>query len=176
MITQTLSKMNLFITHIELDYDKDKLLEEFNSAELIPYTPSRPIKDDKSWFSYQPDWMTLTIDDRAPFPELSKLYDYISEVYGFSPICKFFKLNKDVEIPAHKDMGHKACINVVLSDDPAPVKYKDYGEVVYKNAILNVMKRHSVNPGPERKMIKFQLGDIFYKEAIEIWNTKHSIT
>ena len=39
-------------------------------------------------------------------------------------------------------MEHKACINIVLTEDPAPIKYKDYGEVTYTTAILNVMKRH----------------------------------
>ena len=53
------------------------------------------------------------------------------------------------------------------------IKYKDYGEVTYTTAILNVMKRHSVNAGSERKMIKFQLSDIYYNEAVDIWNTNH---
>ena len=54
--------MNLFITNIELNYDKELLLKEFDSAELIPYTPSRPIRNE-SWFSHQPDWLTLTVED-----------------------------------------------------------------------------------------------------------------
>ena len=164
--------MNLFITNIELNYDKELLLKEFDSAELIPYTPSRPIRGE-SWFSHQPDWLTLTVENFTNFPEVKKIYDYISSIYQFEPTCKFFKLNENVEIPPHKDMGHKACINIVLTEDPAPIKYKDYGEVTYTTAILNVMKRHSVNAGPERKMIKFQLSDIYYNEAVDIWNTNH---
>ena len=100
----------------------------------------------------------------ADFSILKRFYDFI---------LGFFILIENVEIPPHKDMGHKACINIVLTDDPAPIKYKDYGEATYKNAILNVMKRHSVNAGPERKMIKFQLSNIYYQEAVDIWNKNH---
>ena len=160
------------ITNIELNYNKELLLKEFDSTKLIPYTPSRSIKG-KSWFSYQPDWLTLTLEDFTNYPELKKIYDYISNIYKFKPTCKFFKLNENVEIPPHKDMGHKACINIVLTDDPAPIKYKDYGEATYKNAILNVMKRHSVNAETKKKMIKFQLSNIYYQEAVDIWNKNH---
>ena len=167
--------MNDYITHIDIEYNKEALLKEFDSAELIPYTPSRPTKGE-SWFSYQPDWLTMTVDDYRFFPEMDKIREYIVSVYGFEPTGKMFQLSDNVEVPAHKDMGHKACINIVLSDDPAPVYYRDYGEVTYKNAILNVSKRHGVKAGPTRKMIKFQLGDIYYKEAVDTWNMKHSIT
>ena len=74
--------MNLFITNIELNYDKELLLKEFDSAELIPYTPSRPIRGE-SWFSHQPDWLTLTVEDFTNFPEVKKIYDYISSIYQF---------------------------------------------------------------------------------------------
>ena len=167
--------MNDFLTHINIPFNQSKLLEEFNSSVLEPYTPSRKTKG-SSWFSYQPDWMTSTIDDYKFYPELDKIKDYIISVFGFEPIGKLFKLTEGVEVPPHKDMGHKCCINIVLSDDPAPVFYKDYGEIQYQCAILNVVKRHSVKAGPERKMIKFQLGDMYYKEAVETWNTKHSLT
>lgn len=168
--------MNDFITHINLDYNKELLLKEFDAAELIPYTPNKPTKGE-SWFSYQPDWLTLKIEDYTLFPETEKVKDYIKSIYNYEPVVKLFELTENVEIPPHKDMGHKACINIVLSEDPAPVYYRDYGEVVYETAMLNVAKRHGVHPGPKRKMIKFQLApDMFYNEAMEIWNTTHSIT
>jgi hypothetical protein len=163
------------INHIELEYDKEALIKEFDSAKLIPYTPSRQTKGD-TWFSYQPDWLTLTIEDYSTFPEMLRLKNYVDSTYGFETIGKMFQLTENVEIPAHKDMGHRACVNIVLSEDPAPVYYKDFGEVTYTCAILNVARRHGVRSGPKRKMIKFQLGKLFYNEAVEIWNTKHSIT
>jgi hypothetical protein len=166
--------MNNYITEINIDCDRQKLLNEFNSVELVPYTPSRPIKAD-TWFSYQPDWLTLTIKDYSNFPEIKKIKDLIMNTFKLEPIGKLFQLSKGVEIPPHKDMGHRSCINIVLSNDPAPVTYKNYGDVVYKTAILNVSKRHSVNAGPQRKVIKFQLGRLFYSDAVKIWNSKQLI-
>jgi hypothetical protein len=164
-----------FINHIELKYDKEALIKEFDSTELVPYTPSRQTKGE-TWFSYQPDWLTRTIDDYRFLPEMDKIREYIASVYGFEPVGKMFQLSENIEIPPHKDMGHRACINIVLSEDPAPVYYKDFGEITYTCAILNVARRHGVKSGPKRKMIKFQLGNLFYSEAVGIWNTKHSIT
>ncbi len=160
---------NPYITHIALEYDAKALLGELNNAELVPYIPSRPTKG-KTWFEDQVDWLTLTINDYSQFPEAERIKDLLTSIYGFEPVGKFFQLSPNVEIPPHTDMGHRACLNIVLSKDPAPIVYRGHGEELYTCAILNVAKRHGVAAGPvTRKMIKFQLDNIFYDEAVETW-------
>lgn len=165
--------MNQYLTHLNLNYNKQQLLQEFEKRELDPYTPSRPPRG-QSWFSHTTQWLTHTVTDFTDLPEMLCLYNMFAEMFDTEITAKYFKLLENVELPPHTDMGHRACINIVLSDDPAPVWYKDYGDETYTCAMLNVAKRHGVKPGPERKMIKFQLGNIYYADALDKWNQRFS--
>lgn len=148
---------------LEFYYDRDKLLKEFESVDLHTYRPNRT--KGKNWFEKQYDWETLTLSGECE--EAERLRKHFEHVFGVPVVAKFFKLREGCGVPPHVDQGHKCAINIVLSDDAAPIRYRDGTEYVYECALLNVNVRHEVLPGKERKMIKFQLGDkLYFNEAL----------
>jgi len=159
--------MNEFMTHIHFDYNKEALLKEFDNANLSVYTPSRKINE-QSWFNKTDTWLTAVADEQSS--EMYRIKCMLEDTFNEPVTAKFFLLKENEHIPPHKDMGHRVCINIVLSNDAAPVKFKDGPEESYECAMLNVFKRHEVLPGPERKMVKFQIGEnLFYRDALQIW-------
>lgn len=156
------------IKHIDLKYNKEKLIKEFDSTKKKFHRPSK--EKGKSWFSEQKSWETITLEGQCEETERIRLE--LEEIFNVPVTAKFFKLEKGEGIPPHVDHGHRAALNIILSDDPAPIKYRGEEEEFYQCAILNVAKRHEVLPGSERKMIKFQLGRLFFDDAIQLYSQK----
>lgn len=156
------------IKHIDLKYDKQKLIEEFDSTKKTLHRPSK--EKSKSWFSEQESWRTATVEGQCE--ETERIRVELEKTFEVPVTAKFFKLEEGEGIPPHVDHGHRAAINIILSDDPAPIKYRGEEEVFYECAILNVAKRHEVLPGAERKMIKFQLGRLFFDDVIQMYSQK----
>lgn len=163
MITRT-----VMIHHIDLKYDKQKLISEFDSTSKTLHRPSK--EKSKSWFSEQEAWETATLEGQCEETERIRLK--LEKIFNVPVVAKFFKLKEGEAIPPHVDHGHRAAINIILSDDPAPIKYRGEDEVFYECAILNVAKRHEVLSGAERKMIKYQIGRLFFDDVIQLYNQK----
>jgi hypothetical protein len=71
----------------------------------------------------------------------------------------------------HADYGTKCAINIILSDDAAPIIFEDVGEFNYTCALLNIQERHSVPSYPkERFLLKYSIFDVDYHEAVKRWN------
>ena len=51
------------IKHIDLKYDKQKLIEEFDSTKKTLHRPSK--EKSKSWFSEQESWRTATVEGQC---------------------------------------------------------------------------------------------------------------
>lgn len=151
------------LAHLDFLFDRNKLLEEFDSAELELYRPNK--SRGESWFCTQEDWATRTLN--GEFPEVERLRLWLERKFEVPIVAKFFKLREGGAIPPHVDHGHRCAVNIVLSDEAAPIKYRDGTEEVYECALVNVAIRHEVPVGPERKMIKFQLGRLFFDEALK---------
>jgi hypothetical protein len=156
------------IKHIDLKYDKQKLIEEFDSTKKTLHRPSK--EKSKSWFSEQESWRTATVEGQCE--ETERIRVELEKTFEVPVTAKFFKLEEGEGIPPHVDHGHRAAINIILSDDPAPIRYRGEEEVFYECAILNVAKRHEVLPGAERKMIKYQIGRLFFDDVIQLYNQK----
>lgn len=157
------------ITHLlDLPYDHDKLLAEFDACGLDLYRPNKT--KGESWFCTQEDWSTKTLS--AECEEAERIRTHLENIFEVPVTAKFFKLREGGIVPPHVDHGHRCAINIVLSDDPAPIRYRDGTEETYECALINVAVRHEVLPGPERKMIKFQIGRLFYDEAIRRYSQK----
>lgn len=156
------------IKHIDLKYDKQKLIEEFDSTKKTLHRPSK--EKSKSWFSEQESWRTATVEGQCE--ETERIRVELEKTFEVPVTAKFFKLEEGEGIPPHVDHGHRAAINIILSDDPAPIRYRGEEEVFYECAILNVAKRHEVLPGAERKMIKYQIGRLFFDDVIQLYSQK----
>lgn len=161
--------MYKMIKHLDLKYDKDKLDTEFNSMLLEVYRPSR--SKGVSWFDYQNDWYTKTLGNECQ--EVNRLRDLFTEIFNKKITAKFFRLKEGVEIPPHTDMGHKVCINIIL-EGSSPIMFRGGDTEYYNCAMINVAKRHSVPAGSKRKMVKFQIEDLFFSDAEDLWNAYYS--
>jgi hypothetical protein len=159
------------IKHIDLCFDKQKLISEFNSTQMHLHRPQK--QKAETWFSNQSSWETVTLGGQCE--ETERIRKHLENVFKVSVTAMFFKLEENVGIPPHVDHGHRSALNIILSDEPAPVKYRGEEEEVYDCAILNVARRHEVLPGPERKMIKFKLGNLFFEEAIQLYSQNQMI-
>ena len=78
---------------------------------------------------------------------------------------RFYVQKKDVFVPEHKDIGTECAINILLSDDCAPITYKDFGDIYYKCALINTQETHSVNTDVERILFKLSIMDMKYETA-----------
>jgi hypothetical protein len=65
----------------------------------------------------------------------------------------------------HTDINTLCSINMVLSDDPAPISFRS-GEVFYRQALLNTTVPHAVQNGPNpRILFKISIFDQTYEEV-----------
>jgi len=153
------------IEHLDLQYNKVKLLSEFEDKDKDVFRPSKARA--KTWFTEQQDWKVNT--EWEPEGEAGRLQQLFMKIFDKQVIVKYFDLKENAEIPPHKDLGHRTCINIILDGD-APVCFRDGPEERYECAMLNVAKRHWVPAGSRRKMVKFIIFDLFFDEALERWN------
>lgn len=163
-----------FLFDINIDFDKDMLYNEFLlfSKNLIPIYSPKMLADDKAaninWFRNQQDWLMNDIKDWTVDTPID-YYDKKSETYRLLCILeetfdikmsppRFCLLNKNKEIPFHKDWNCKAGINLIISDNAGPINFADYGLITYKFALINTTKLHGVPAFTnDRILIRFSI-------------------
>lgn len=152
--------------NIKLDYDKDILLLE---AEAVKYKPFKSGYNAGSFFDYAPSWMQAHIHDIKKFTEVKRLKNYIEEKINSNDIRpRFYKQEKNTEIPPHVDINTKCAINIILSDNYGPIKFTGNNPIFYKCAVLDTTKEHSVPSFvEERILLKFSIFDIAYEDVIK---------
>ena len=161
-----------FIYDIELSYDKAKLLDEMNNVDLAPFNDEGPHGNiqskipPKSWFCNPPTWLQGHVINECP--EVSKVQSQICELLECKDIRpRYYKLEKDTELPMHPDRGTLCAINIILSDNYGPLIFGELGPVHYSCALLNLEKRHAVPAFPEERiLLKFSIFDVLYKDAL----------
>lgn len=160
--------MNNYIKHITLPYDKNLLISE---AESLEFKPFELPKKYNSWWDYVPTWLQGWIGD-ANVPEITRIGNIITEKLGTEDLRpRFYKQQANTELPMHSDYGTKCAINIILSDDAAPILFENGGEFKYTCALLNIQERHAVPAYPkERFLLKYSIFDIDYHEAVKRWN------
>ena len=57
-------------------------------------------------------------------------------------------------------MTTECAINILLSDDCAPITYRDFGDIYYKCALVNTQEIHSVKTDVERILFKLSIMDM----------------
>lgn len=161
--------MNNFVHNIDLDYNKEKLIAE---AEKLNFKPFELPKVYNSWFDYTPTWLQGMVIDGDELPEVSRLGSIISAKTGTLDIRpRFYRQEENTELPMHSDNGTLCSINIILSEEAAPIVFEEGGEFSYDCAILNIQERHSVPAYPkERFLLKYSIFDIDYNEVVKRWN------
>lgn len=140
------------ITLLNYEYDQELLMQSVINAKKLSTNYSDP-RYPNSTFDY---WKIGHYTDST----IEKIMNDF-EVEGKS---RFYWLKPFAELPEHVDNGTQCSINFVLSDNAAPVTYsgKDY---FYKQALINTSIPHSVNNGPEERVLfKISIFNKSYEE------------
>jgi len=166
------------------DYDKDALIEEARSRVYQAYGASKYDKGaDTGWFK-RVDSFVLSNWKQAKFlredkdgedwlenyPETNKITKHFKDIIGCTDIRpRFYMLDANTSVPEHTDQNTQCGINIILSDDPGPVRFKMAGEFFYKVALLNVSETHDVPawPGEDRLLLKISIMDVDFQTAKE---------
>tara|TARA_Y100000004_G_scaffold196985_1_gene269114 strand:+ start:5905 stop:6378 length:474 start_codon:yes stop_codon:yes gene_type:complete len=152
--------------NIELDYDEDELLLE---AEIVEYKPFESGFRTGSFFDHAPSWMQGHVHEVENFKEVKRLKNYIEEKINSNDVRpRFYRQEKNTEVPPHVDLNTKCAINIVLSDNYGPIKFTGNDSLFYKCAVLDTTKEHSVPPFPEERiLLKFSIFDVSYEDVIK---------
>ena len=77
---------------------------------------------------------------------------------------RFYWLKENTVLPEHVDNGTQCSVNIILTDDAAPVTFSGI-DYYYSQALLNTTVPHSVTNGPkERILLKISIFDETYEQ------------
>lgn len=139
------------ITLLDYPLDTVALLQSAVSAHLSaePYTDSRYPSLRKE------DWYIGRYTD--------KHIDKIMRDFEVEGSPRFYWLEPFATIPQHVDNGTQCSINLILTENPAPITVEGVDHV-YQQALLNTTLPHSVTNGDtERIMLKISIFDETYE-------------
>jgi hypothetical protein len=140
------------LIHLDYPIDTTILLQSAATARLSskPYTDSRysDLKLDRWHIGHYSD----------------KIIDKIMQDFEVDGKPRFYWLEPFAEIPEHVDNGTQCSINLILTQDPAPITINSI-EFYYKQALLDTTVPHAVFNGPnERIMLKISIFDETYEQ------------
>ena len=130
-------------------------------------------KEDKEWWMRQDTWQSSVNADEDKLklmPEASRILNLFKEVLETDNIeANFFTQKKDTEVKTHVDVGTPCAINFIIRGDATPIVFEESGTHFYRNALLDVSKRHSVplQLETERLLFKLRILDQSFEEARE---------
>jgi hypothetical protein len=164
------------VTEIDLKYNKTQILKEIENCIFHPFNDLGPDQNGitkmskESWFYNPSTWLQSHIKkaDLKPNSEIKKIYVQLQTLLKTKDIrARVYKQLANTEVPMHNDIGTSACVNIILSEDYAPITFEECGDIKYKCAILDIQKKHKVKSYPkERILLKFSIFDIDYKTAL----------
>lgn len=162
--------MNEYLTHLNLDYDQNKLIDEIYENKLKAYD----LRNRNSWDSvYGAEWVaeevnirhrkhTGILNEGEHILELKSKFDNIlkTETRAVATLHR-----KNTPLPMHRD-NMPCCINIVLEGNISPITFKEVGDIYYKCALINVSEYHMVKSEDEpRLLLKYCITDKSYNEC-----------
>ena len=140
-----------YLTHLSLDYDVDELRDEVEEFTFKPFSP-------KECYFHE-TWLKARLREHIHmYPHIEALYD----IFEGSVIVAYRQL-ADTSVHMHIDPATLCSVNIVLSNDAAPVVFDDYGEIDYRCALFNTSLNHAVPAyHKERLLLKFAYLDTPY--------------
>ena len=159
--------MNLhsdYYTNLDLNYSDEKLIRESTGIKYKPFESGR---NRGTWFDYAPTWLQGRVFDTRPYEEIDRLTNLLREKAELEEIRpRFYKQEKNTEVPMHADHNTLCCVNIILSETAAPIVFEDIGEIHYRCALINITRRHMVPKfNTERLLLKFSIFDKTYEEV-----------
>jgi hypothetical protein len=139
------------VTLLDYPLDTITLLQSAANARLSaePYTDSRYPGLKKE------DWYIGRYTDEH--------IDKIMRDFEVDGSPRFYWLEPFADIPQHVDNGTQCSINLIISENPAPITVEGV-DYAYQQALLNTALPHSVRNGEdERIMLKISIFDETYE-------------
>jgi len=138
--------MENYIYSFQTDLDKNLLLEEFYNClpNAVDYEDAR--KD-----AYFLNWRII----KHTFPYASYIIDFF-KLSRFDVRPRYYILDKNATLKMHKDLGTLCSINIILSDDPAPINIEGTN-YYYNQALINTQALHGVTEPSQQDRILFKL-------------------
>lgn len=141
------------IAHLSYAFDR-KILSDIYSAsmeqvEAYGDPQHGPVRD----------WFITRVEDDEYISSIKKAF----RIPNAKP--RFYRLKANASLPEHVDMGTKCSINVLLSDEPAPIIIEGR-EFYYTSCLLNTQRNHYVVNGPiDRLLFKLSILDQEFDEV-----------
>ena len=153
--------MSMRLYHFDYEYDKQTLLEEAKQLEgYKPFVDPHPQSD----FDFN-DWQIKYVClEEDLFPYAIKVATYFQDLLDVKIKPRFYYQKPNFTLPFHQDRGTLCSINLVLTENPAPIAFED-GIEYYRVALLNTQARHSITTKEtERRLYKLSIKDYTYQE------------
>ena len=95
----------LYVTHLNLRYDKEELREEVNELDFLPFAPEQ--------YYFRNTWL------KARLRENIVMYPHIEDLHKQLPgsIIVAYKQLANTSVHMHVDPATECSVNIVLSDD-----------------------------------------------------------
>jgi len=156
------------ILELNIDYDKERLLLE---SEGVDYNAFKSGYNTGNWFDHAPTWMQGKVPNEKIYEETNRIKNLIMNTINSNDVRpRFYKQEKNTEVPAHIDINTKCSLNIVLSDSYGPVQFTGHEPVFYKCALLDTTKEHFVPCYPEERLIlKFSIFDVTFDDATNLF-------
>ena len=149
------------LAHINYDLDYEKIMVDCEEAKKTRFSIAKAEtrEERKIYYNYtaSPGWRSENVIMKSPYtsPYIESVMKDFNVDGGskyISPRPVFFWFGSNCYLPEHTDLKAKCSLNFILSGNIAPITIS--GKVYhYKNALLNTQAPHSVDNGPEERVI-----------------------
>jgi len=166
---------NNLIYHLNIEYDKLKLIDEFNSATLTIYEPSvkertydwSSVKWEKEEMSIRGKKTSGFLKNPSEFPEVFRILKQLNDLLDTQIEVMFTVQRKNKTLPMHIDhQDFPSAVNIVIGDNIAGIKYNNHEEFFYDCALINTQEYHGVKPTPtERIIVKYSIFNKKFSES-----------
>jgi hypothetical protein len=132
------------------------LRDEVEELSFKPFSP-------KECYFHE-TWLKARLRDHIHmYPHIEALH----QLFEGSIVVAYRQL-ADTSVHMHIDPATLCSVNVILSDDPAPVIFEDFGEIQYRAALFNTSLNHAVPAHhSERLLLKFAYLDTPYDTVLK---------
>lgn len=146
-------------------FPKDQLLEEYHFIKENEQDYSDSITPEGV-----PYWKVIRNEDMTS-EFAKKVANYFKATYGIAGRVdgRFYRLLANSTLPYHTDRSTECSVNMILSGESAPVKFRQNGEEAeynYELALLNTQVEHSVvNGDTDRILFKISIFDETFEDV-----------
>lgn len=164
-----------YLTHLNLEYNKEKLIQEVYDYKLKPYD----LRKKDNWDSvYGAEWIDKEVNIRHrkhtgiidEGDEILRIQSLLDDLLKTTTKAVATLHRRNTPLPMHKD-NMPCCINIILEGNISPITFKDIGDIYYTCALINVSKYHMVKAEEDpRLLLKYCITDKSYKQCSEMIN------